>query len=49
MENPINGSTVLKYPVPDAEVRNHTTCTDGEGGGEGREREKERERERERM
>ena len=31
MENPINGSTVLKYPVPDAEVRNDVTYTDGGG------------------
>ena len=34
MENPINGSTVLKYPVPDAEVRSHATCTDRWGGRE---------------
>jgi hypothetical protein len=43
MENPINGSTVLKYPVPDAEVRNHTTCTDGGGGGKGGGGEREKE------
>ena len=40
MENPINGSTVLKYPVPDAEVRKDVTYTDGGG----RERESEREK-----